>query len=180
MTNEQEMARLAAVVEHLHASMVVRLKGIFDVGLLALKTMALLSGGAIVALFTLLGHTDGLTLHSTSLWLSFVCFTTSLVAVIMAIVFSYLAQTLNVKLDERAVFHMHGMMMGHSELGPVEPKDVKLVNWTTYWAMGFLLLSLLLFAVGGALALGAVQVRAAGPAGAVTRQVAGPPAHGHR
>lgn len=85
---EYEKIRLAQWYEDARG----RIKTVSDLALLWLRSMVLLSGGAIVALFTLIGRTGGVELSPLALWWSFALFALALVLTMVALFVGWMGQ----------------------------------------------------------------------------------------
>lgn len=161
-------------IEHLTALNVARLtqlsedarlrgRQVVDLALLGLRSLLLLNGGAVVSLFTVLGHLSDLTIAQVRLWVAFGSYAFGLVAVLLATLLGFLAENEFMQEDflraARTYFEAAGMQ-------PRSDISYRVVEGKRMWTIAviFAVLSLGLFVLGSGFALSAVQLKVAPPA----------------
>jgi hypothetical protein len=131
---------------------------VIALALLGLRSLVLLNGGAIVSLFTVLGHVSDLSITQARLWGAFVSYAIGLAAVIIAILFGFLSQNEFMLFDYTSAARMYWEITQQVSQEHID-KDVNFgqKNWLT--AIGFSVASLALFVIGSGFALSAVQIK---------------------
>jgi len=132
-----------------------RQRVIADLAFKGIRTMEILGGGAVIALFTLLGHLDQLQPDLGLLWWSFRLFIAELVLVQLAVALGYLSQNALMRAEfvkaETSFHEAAGRRLDWTT------KDESRGNRLLWGAIAAVVASIVLFAVGSGLALYAVQ-----------------------
>jgi hypothetical protein len=156
-------------VSHLYELARGRRKEVADLALLGLKTLILLNGGAIVALFTVLAHFDQLTVVGWRLWVAFGVFCSGAVFALTSLLLGFLSSNSNWYAEQADAnfiyFHSRGENETASKLKAQREKAMK--SGPKLWISAATLsaVSILAFAVGSGFALWAVKLK---PADAAT------------
>jgi hypothetical protein len=140
----------------------IRLKIASDLAVAGLRGLTLINGGAIVALFTVLGQhssTDLLgQLDRGLMFRSFSAFAAGLVFCLVAYLAGYWSQQVISVYEQEMVHHIYAVM---TDRRPAEPKFVRSGNILLYAAVTLAALSLLSFITGSSFALNAVLPKVA-------------------
>ena len=145
-----------ARLEQLYGITRDRMKGVVDLSLLGLRSLLLLNGGAVVSLFTVLGHYAEIGVRADRLWLSFACFVVGLVLNMVGLLFGFLSQ------NEFAAAEYTEATRAYFEatIGIEQPhmtRSTKNGTWQWITAISLVVASLIAFVCGSAFALIAVQ-----------------------
>ncbi len=97
LTDEQNFTLEIERYKWLQGMVTEQFKYVIAVTTFGLRTLLILNGGAIISLFTLLGHVDALQIRPILLWTGFVFFTISIAGLLLAIYLTWQSQgfTLN-------------------------------------------------------------------------------------
>jgi hypothetical protein len=148
---------------HLYEMARDRRQVVGELALLGLKSLILLNGGAIVALFTVLAHFDQLSVVGWRLWLAFSVFCTGVVFALCALLVGFLSANSNWFAEqsdaEFIYFHNLGDVQTAEEKKADRQKAAK--SGTRLWVSAAVLAaaSVLAFAVGSGVALWAVKLK---------------------
>jgi hypothetical protein len=116
-------------VSHLFELVRGRRKEVADLTLLGLKTLILLNGGAIVALFTVLAHFDQLTVVGWRLWVAFGVFCSGVVFALTSLLLGFLSSNSNSFAEQADAdfiyFHSRGENETASKLKAQREKTMK-------------------------------------------------------
>ena len=149
--NDVNVARLEQYYEDARQ----RIKAVTDLAVLWLKSMTILAGGGVIALFTLLGKVEALTVDPVGLWLAFAGLIGSLVSVMAALFCGYLGQDCFYEAEFRTAENIY-----HDITGAGVRQETPGWSQGQRWHIAAILLavvSLILFASGCACALMAVR-----------------------
>jgi hypothetical protein len=156
---ELDSGRLA----HLYEMARDRRKQIGELALLGLKSLILLNGGAIVALFTVLAHFDQLAVVGWRLWLAFGCFCTGVVLALCGLLVGFFSSNANWLAEQASgdfiYFHSLGDADNVALQQAAQQKASKLGGKLWSFAAGLAAISILTFAAGSGVALWAVQLK---------------------
>ena len=156
---ELDKARLS----HLYELARGRRSMIADLSQLGLRSLVLLNGGAVVSLFTLLGHFDQLEIAGTQLWIAFASFAAGLVASLGTILAGFLSSNGSWLAEAAAADFIYYSSVG--DMPSAERDRMRMVEGNSrsarLWVFAALAgaSSIVLFAIGSGLALSAVQLR---------------------
>lgn len=146
-------------MSHYYEACRSRNQGIFDLSILGLKSLIILNGGAIVALFTLLGHFDHLIVQPSWLWKAFGAFVLGLTSVMIAIVLAYFAQNEFMRVENGIGEALYAEITGSISASDVKSHEAR--GTVLLWgAIVGVLISLAFFVIGAGLASYAVTLRA--------------------
>lgn len=149
--NDVNVARLEQFYEDARQ----RIKAVTDLAVLWLRSMTILAGGGVIALFTLLGKVETLSVNPIGLWFAFAGLIGSLVSVMAALFCGYMGQDCFYEAEFRTAENIYQDITG----GTARQE-------TPGWSQGgrwhiaavlLAVLSLVMFAVGSACALMAVR-----------------------
>lgn len=132
-----------------------RIRAVTDLAVLWLKSMTILAGGGVIALFTLLGNIQGLTVNPAGLWFGFAGFIGSLVCVMAALFCGYIGQDHFYEAEFRTAENIYQDLTGGK--GAQDLGGWKRGHPWHIAAIVLAVLSLLLFAGGSACALMSVR-----------------------
>lgn len=132
-----------------------RIKAVTDLAVLWLKSMTILAGGGVIALFTLLGKVEALTVNPIGLWFAFAGLIGSLVSVMAALFCGYLGQDCFYEAEFRTAENIYQEITG-GETRQETPGWSEGKRWHIA-ALLLAMLSLILFSIGSACALMAVR-----------------------
>jgi hypothetical protein len=132
-----------------------RLKFQVDFAQAALKNLTLVNGGAIVALFTFLGH-DGERLNLRLLWWSFASFSLGLIFVLAAFLAAFYSQLFFMNTSQYQMWNSQLEIVGRNPEHDFIA-EFKKGNCALIVAIALAVLSLIVFVVGAGFALGGVQ-----------------------
>lgn len=132
--------------------------GLLQLALLALKSLVALNGGAIVALFTLLGHVESLSVRAAPLWWGFAAFAGGLTFAVLSNVIGYLAQDQFFDIEGTTAEQTYVAICNPSAAAPHSPAAHALAVKTHRVALVMMALSLIGFVAGAGLSLAAVRV----------------------
>lgn len=134
-----------------------RLRFQADFAKVAWQSLSLVNGGAIVALFTFIGHAKPELNSQSHLWVGFVCFAVGLAINIASIVFGFMSQAYFMRGSVSATWNeqakMHGHEPQHVEVGE---REMMVGNRWHALALTACVLSLVAFIVGAAFSLAGV------------------------
>lgn len=144
-----------------------RMSTIDGLSTLGLRTLILINGGAIIALFTLIaqGAASPLVkhLHAEALIAAAGCFTAGLALALVAILAGFFAQQLALLVDMGIAEVMFAHLLGQTEVPLPDNKHIRTANILILTAAGLSALSLVAFGLGSFLALHAALQSAAVP-----------------
>lgn len=149
----EEMARLD--FENLRQEVADRLKFQVEFAQAAMKNLTLVNGGAIVALFTILGH-DGGHFEMHRLWWAFVCFSLGLVFVLGAFLAAFYSQLFFMNSSAYQMWNSQLQIMGEPAKYEIIP-EFKKGNRALAVGVSLALLSLVAFVTGAGFALAGAQ-----------------------
>lgn len=81
-----------ARMDHYYQDARARIRATTDLAMLWLRSMFIICGGAIIALFTLLRPSDSFEVNGSALWLSFSLFSLALILTLVALFVGYMGQ----------------------------------------------------------------------------------------
>ena len=120
-----------------------------------------MNGGAIIALFTLLGHFDQVKVQPTLLWIAFGVFAFGETLALGSVLLGYISQNMIMLLEHAQAESIYwNMTVGR----PSKLNDTKRGTYLLRWAIVLAFLSLCAFTVGAGLSMAAVSLKAASPA----------------
>ena len=143
---EFRRAAVRARYEHYAEQMRIRGRVIADVAFVGLKILPILSGGAILALFTLLGSQN---FRPNRPWLitAFACFTLSLITWMVTVLLAYMAQNAIWHTEGKVAEMLFAEMVGAPPV-KVEQAEFDRANRLLVGPIVVITLSILLFAGG--------------------------------
>lgn len=142
-------------IENYRQEMADRLKFQVDFAQALLKNLTLVNGGAIVALFTFLGH-DGNRFIIKLLWWSFTFFSIGLASALAAFIAAFYSQLFFMNATAFQMWNSQLQILGHSERHDQRP-DYEKGDCALKVGVALAILSLVTFVIGAAFALGGVQ-----------------------
>lgn len=159
MTNDLAGDHLRRTYDAQTAEAAERLKfaiGIVDNGT---RSLMLINGGALIALFTFIGNARkvqvGLTLSPQLLWFAFVAFSVGLVLTMLAMLGAFLSQNAFYAAAQAIAWNAQDEMAGRPARQDTE-RDVRAGQHAQYAAVGAAVLSIVAFVGGCAFALAGV------------------------
>jgi amino acid transporter len=152
-------------LSHLYELVRDRRKAVSDIALLGMKNLILLNGGAVVALFTLLGHFDQLTVSSALLQKAFSAFIIGAVLALSTILVGFVSSNLSWLGEQAGGDFIYFHHIGDPALSAArKDEETKWITGSTHlWKFAALVsvLSLISFAAGSDFALKAVSIKTA-------------------
>lgn len=158
MTPVSDSSREAArqSCEALTAEALARLQFSVTFAEQALKGLMLVNGGAVIALYTVIGNAGALNLDAGRLWAAFGCFVAGLVLTLLAYLGAFASQNFyHVSAQHEAWNYQdeaqNGKRGAHDHVRPYV-----IGHWAQIAGVGFAILSLAAFAIGSGFALSGV------------------------
>jgi len=146
-----------SLFEQTHELARTRMKEVMALTTLGLRSMILLSGGAIVSLFTLLGHSENLIVNGTTLWIAFSLFSASLSFSLVATFLSFFSQNDFLQSEFSAAMRIYSEVLTQTAR-PELDKKITFGNWTRPLAIVCAALALIAFIGGSYAALQSIKL----------------------
>jgi hypothetical protein len=124
----------------------------------AWKSLTLVNGGAIVALFTFIGNARPM-LDQSRIWIGFVCFAVGLSTNIVSIMAGFLAQAFYMKTTTSAAWNKQAEMHGYApQYADEQMREARIGDIWEVVAIAACVLSLVTFVIGAGFSLAGVSV----------------------
>lgn len=155
-TPDQLAALDLAKYQQFHEIARARMKEISALSTLGLRSILLLSGGAIVSLFTLLGHAENLAFNGQLLWSAFALFAASLACAMVATFLAFFSQNSFLK-EEWSMADTIFWEVAKGQPQPQLYKSSQVAKFSRPAAIVTAMCAVAFFILGGAAALFAVS-----------------------
>jgi hypothetical protein len=133
-----------------------RLRQQLELALVALRSLILVNGGAIVALFTFVGNSEA-SFDARAIWFAFTWFIVGLVLALLSLILGFVAQANYTSLSWSTAYEHQGVMLSIPiDFEKEKARENKFGNVAELSALAAAFLSLVFFAIGAGCALSGV------------------------
>lgn len=122
----------------------------------ALKGLMLVNGGAVIALYTVIGNSGPMSLDAGNLWAAFGCFVAGLVLTLLACLGAFASQSYFYASAQHEAWNEQARMLTGRLGGYDHRSPYRLGYWAQIAGVGSAVLSVAAFALGAGLALSGV------------------------